>query len=94
MDLTVCIERFPGQDNTGMVCKIPTIIYYDKSGKVRAVGAEAIRDGINVEAEENEWVKAEWFIHAIKLISFVFNSFSQVQIASSSADHRKAVVGW
>jgi hypothetical protein len=72
IDLTVYVERFPGQENTGTVCKIPTIIYYDKSGKVRAVGAEAIYGGINLEAEENEWVKAEWFIRVLKLISFTY----------------------
>jgi hypothetical protein len=62
MNLTLSIERFPGQDHTGTVCKIPTIIYYDKLGKVCATGAEALRDGINIEADENRWVKAEWFI--------------------------------
>ncbi|KIM35040.1 hypothetical protein M413DRAFT_20825 [Hebeloma cylindrosporum] len=48
-------------DHTGTVCKIPTVVYYDNSGKVCAAGAEALRDGINLEAEENGWVKAEWF---------------------------------
>ena len=62
MNLTLCVARFPGQDHMGTVCKIPTIIYYDDSGRVRAAGAEALRDEIIVEADENGWVKAEWFI--------------------------------
>lgn len=41
--------------------KIPSIIYYDQQGKVRAVGAEAVREGIEEEAEDGNWVKAEWY---------------------------------
>lgn len=36
-------HRFPCQDQVGGDSKIPTIIYYDKDGNVRAVGAEATR---------------------------------------------------
>ena len=46
-----------------MASKIPTIIYYDQEGEVRAVGAEAVREGVFEEAEENGWVKAEWYGH-------------------------------
>jgi hypothetical protein len=35
------------------------VIYYDQSGKVRAVGAEAIKEGIFEVAEDENWVKAE-----------------------------------
>ncbi|KJA20609.1 hypothetical protein HYPSUDRAFT_1090755 [Hypholoma sublateritium FD-334 SS-4] len=55
------VTRFPAQDNTHGASKIPTIMYYDKAGNVCAAGAEATRDGIEVEAEDNGWVKAEWF---------------------------------
>jgi len=41
--------------------KIPTIIYYDQQGNVRAVGAEAVCEGIEEEAEDGNWVKAEWY---------------------------------
>jgi hypothetical protein len=37
------------------------MIYYDQSGKVRAVGAEAMKEGICELAEDENWVKAEWF---------------------------------
>jgi hypothetical protein len=50
--------RFPAQDFGG-ASKIPTIIYYDRGGKVRAVGAETIREDIYEIADEN-WVKSEW----------------------------------
>ncbi len=38
-------------------------MYYDDKGNVCAAGAEATRDGIEVEAEDNGWVKAEWYFH-------------------------------
>ncbi|KAF8959248.1 hypothetical protein BDZ97DRAFT_1402193 [Flammula alnicola] len=55
------VTRFPAQEKTGGTSKIPTIIYYDRSGTVRAVGAEAAREGVCEEAADNQWVKAEWF---------------------------------
>jgi hypothetical protein len=36
------------------------MIYYDQSGKVRAVGAEAMKESVYAVAEEEKWVKAEW----------------------------------
>lgn len=35
-------------------------MYYSKDGRVRAAGAETERDGIDIIAEEEEWVMAEW----------------------------------
>jgi len=40
------------------------VIYYDKQEKTVAVGGEAVRLGIENEAVENDWVKAEWYIFA------------------------------
>ncbi|PPQ92722.1 LOW QUALITY PROTEIN: hypothetical protein CVT25_013908 [Psilocybe cyanescens] len=54
------VTRFPAHDHVGGDSKIPTIIYYDKRGEVRAVGAEAKREGIEADAEDKEWTKAEW----------------------------------
>jgi hypothetical protein len=48
--------------------KIPTIIYYDQDGKVRAVGAEAKRDGVLETAEDENWTKAEWFVPSVLVI--------------------------
>jgi hypothetical protein len=36
------------------------VIYYDLSGKVRAVGAEAMKESIYMVAEDENWMKAEW----------------------------------
>ena len=35
-------------------------MYYDQSGAIKAAGAEATREGIDVQAEEEQWIKAEW----------------------------------
>lgn len=58
--LTDICSRFPAQEQITGASKIPTIIYYDRSGTVKAVGAEAMREGIFEQAEEQQWVKAEW----------------------------------
>ncbi|KAF8962417.1 hypothetical protein BDZ97DRAFT_2022504 [Flammula alnicola] len=55
------VTRFPAHEHISGASKIPTIIYYDPVGKVRAVGAEAMRDGIVEAAEDGKWIKAEWF---------------------------------
>lgn len=35
-------------------------MYYSKDGQVRAAGAETERDGMDIVAEEEDWVKTEW----------------------------------
>jgi len=52
--------RFPAQERVGGDSKIPTIIYYDKEGRVCAVGAEATSEGVEEAAEDESWTKAEW----------------------------------
>jgi hypothetical protein len=32
----------------------------NQDGNVRAVGAEAVREGIEDDAEDNQWTKLEW----------------------------------
>ena len=58
VDLTGC--RFLAQEQISGSSKIPTEIYYDRTGKVRAVGAEATKESVYEIAEEENWVKAEW----------------------------------
>jgi len=52
--------RFPAQETISGASKIPTIIYYDSNGNVKAVGAEATKEGIYDAALEGNWYKAEW----------------------------------
>lgn len=67
---SVTLSRFPAQMDSSS--KIPSIIYYDTTGAVKAIGAEAIRGGIEVEAEDNKWSKAEWSDGHIKLLGIIF----------------------
>ncbi|KAK0448953.1 uncharacterized protein EV420DRAFT_1566351 [Desarmillaria tabescens] len=55
------VTRFPEQERVGSDAKIPTILYYDKTGTVRAVGAEALRESILEQAEEESWFKCSGF---------------------------------
>jgi len=55
------VTRFPAQEQVGGDSKIPTIIYYDQDGVVQAVGAEALKEGLEDMIEDESWTKAEWF---------------------------------
>ncbi|KAJ8585555.1 hypothetical protein M405DRAFT_745130 [Rhizopogon salebrosus TDB-379] len=55
------VSRYPGQEQVGGDSKIPSIIYYDLQGEVRAVGAEALQGHIIEQAEDKGWVKLEWW---------------------------------
>jgi hypothetical protein len=55
------VGRYPGQEYIAGSSKIPTIIYYDKSGNVKAVGAEALLEQTVEEAEDEEWMKVQWY---------------------------------
>jgi len=57
---TILVGSYPAQERVGGDAKIPSIMYYDRNGSVRAVGAEALLES-NVEiARDEEWVKVEW----------------------------------
>jgi hypothetical protein len=60
--LTTSIIRFPAQETISGASKIPTVIYYDPQGHVKAIGAEATRNGIYEAALEGDWYKAEWWV--------------------------------
>ena len=52
--------RFPSHEQIGGASKIPTVIYYDQAGNIRAAGAETTCEGILERAEDEGWVKSEW----------------------------------
>ena len=56
---------------TGM-SKIPSVLYYDQRGKVRAVGAEALREGIYETAEDEMWIKCEWLVFNFTLTDGIY----------------------
>ncbi|KAG2122351.1 hypothetical protein DEU56DRAFT_974525 [Suillus clintonianus] len=55
------VARYPAQEHVGGDSKIPSILYYDLQGDVRAVGAEALQESIIEQAEDEGWVKLEWW---------------------------------
>lgn len=55
------VTRFPAQEQINGSSKIPTVLYYSTDGQVRAVGAEAMSEGIYEQAEDEGWIKVEWF---------------------------------
>lgn len=57
-----CLRRFPAQERVGGDSKIPSILYYDKQGNVRAVGAEAEQEGVEGKVEDEGWLRAEWYV--------------------------------
>ncbi|KAJ7617593.1 hypothetical protein DFH06DRAFT_1274125 [Mycena polygramma] len=55
------ITRFPGQQDVGGDSKVPTFIFYDREGIVRAEGAETTLTSYSEKALEQDWELAQWF---------------------------------
>jgi hypothetical protein len=65
VDLLIIVldcDRFPAQAKVGGDCKIPSIIYYDQQGNVRAVGAETMDEAFLEKAEDEGFIKVEWYV--------------------------------
>lgn len=58
---TLGVNRYPAQEHVGGDCKIPSIVYYDQQGSPRAFGAEALQEQIIEQAEDEQWIKLEWW---------------------------------
>ena len=54
------MDRFPGQESTGGDSRIPSLIYYDKAGSLRAVGAETQQKDIVELAASEGWARLAW----------------------------------
>ncbi|KAF8132032.1 hypothetical protein EV363DRAFT_1329667 [Boletus edulis] len=55
------VTRFPATDHVGGTSQIPSIVYYDLEGVPRAFGGEALQESVIERAEDEEWVKVEWW---------------------------------
>ncbi|KAG1846557.1 hypothetical protein DFJ58DRAFT_747163 [Suillus subalutaceus] len=55
------VSRYPAQEGVGGDSKIPSILYYDLQGDVRAVGAEALQEHVIEQAEDEGWVRLAWW---------------------------------
>lgn len=54
--------RFPAQGVARADTKVPSILFYDKSGTVRAAGAKVLSSDIIQTAQTEGWTKAEWSV--------------------------------
>ncbi|KAI5999139.1 hypothetical protein EDD15DRAFT_2386458 [Pisolithus albus] len=70
------VTRFPHQGHVGGNCKIPTVIYYDKQGRVCATGIDDLGDFEPDEVEN--WTKVQWFKMHLR---------PQSSATSDAADH-------
>ncbi|KIK04209.1 hypothetical protein K443DRAFT_130999 [Laccaria amethystina LaAM-08-1] len=61
IDVGTTYKRFLAQEQISGASKIPTIVFYNRQGEVKAVGAEAISEETLVKAGKQGWLKAEWF---------------------------------
>ncbi|KAF7362767.1 hypothetical protein MVEN_00626400 [Mycena venus] len=55
------ITRFPGQQDVGGDSKVPTSIYYDRDGIIRAEGADTTLAASMEKADDEGWQHAHWF---------------------------------
>ena len=67
MHISCPLGRFPAQEHITGSSKIPTVLYYDKDGAVRAIGEETLTEGTCEMAEEEGWIKVEWFVSFFRL---------------------------
>ena len=58
------LPRFPGQLRVSGDSKIPSILYYDQYGVVRAAGADALLESRLAQKEEEQWLSCEWFVQS------------------------------
>ncbi|KAJ3798083.1 hypothetical protein GGU11DRAFT_782338 [Lentinula aff. detonsa] len=54
------VTSFPAHPPSG-ASKIPSVLYYDSVGVLRAVGAETLLESTIEQAEDEQWTKVEWF---------------------------------
>ncbi|KAF8552294.1 hypothetical protein OG21DRAFT_1511667 [Imleria badia] len=57
----VGVTRFPGQAAVGGDAKVPSLLYYDQTGNVRAAGAEVLAENMLEAALTEGWTRAEWW---------------------------------
>ncbi|KAI9572586.1 hypothetical protein HD554DRAFT_2202484 [Boletus coccyginus] len=55
------VTRFPAQGQGSRDAKVPSLLYYDRNGNVRAAGAEVLTESVIESALTEEWTKAEWW---------------------------------
>ncbi|KAG8955790.1 hypothetical protein FRC03_011053 [Tulasnella sp. 419] len=60
------VSGYEGQEFQASSTKVPTVIYYDAQGVVKAVGGEIYDPELTTKAEEERWTRVEWFKTLLK----------------------------
>ena len=76
-------HRFPSQGVCHADTKVPSVLYYDKTGSVRAAGAEVLARDVIERALTEEWSKAESLV--ANKIYRSYSSYSSVNLGGSFA---------
>ncbi|KAN0086239.1 hypothetical protein V8E55_007373 [Tylopilus felleus] len=81
--------RFPAQRVARSDTKVPSVLYYDKSGALRAAGAEVLAQDIVEAALSEGWTRAEWWkLHLCpgRLTTDMVNDIPPLPFGKSSVD--------
>lgn len=70
----ILFTRYPGQEHASGSSKTPSVLYYDKNGKLQAAGAEALLSESTEKAEDEEWQKVEWCVQTFYLLANTYQS--------------------
>ena len=54
--------RFPAQALVNGDAKVPSLLYYDGTGNVRAAGAEVLTESVLETALTEKWTMVEWLV--------------------------------
>ncbi|KAF8415387.1 hypothetical protein L210DRAFT_3657556 [Boletus edulis BED1] len=74
------VSRFPGQESTGGDSRIPSIMYYDQAGSLRAVGTETQQKDIVELAASERWTRLEWWKLYLRATHLEASHFSEADI--------------
>ena len=53
---------YPGQEHKIGNAKIPSVLFYDKKGELKATGAETEIEAMVEQQTSEGWMKVEWFV--------------------------------
>ena len=78
--------RFPARALVNGDAEVPSLLYYDKTGTVRAAGAEVLAESVLETALTEEWTKAEWLVinHVGVSVSVELIRTHEIQVEASS----------
>ena len=54
--------RFPAQALVNGDARVPSLLYYDGTGNVRAAGAEVLTESVLETALTEKWTMVEWLV--------------------------------